>query len=86
MLSDILQKRIDILEKKVDSLLARQEKKEMPEYLSVPEAAKLINKSELTIRRWIKDRKLKANKLSSGGNQDRYIIERKNFETFLKGK
>lgn len=85
-LSEILQKKVDAIEKKIDWLIANQSKKEIPEYISVPEAAKICNKSELTIRRWIKDRKLEASKLASGSKQDKYIINRKTFENFLRGK
>ena len=50
-----------------------------PILLSIQQAARKIGKSEKTIRRWIHDGKLQAQKLGSGG----YLIKREDLTTLI---
>jgi len=50
-----------------------------PILLSIQQAARKIGKSEKTIRRWIHDGKLQAQKLGSGG----YLIKRAGLSTHM---
>lgn len=56
----------------------------MKDYLTVEEAAKYLKKHPSTLRRWIKERNLKAEKL--GGKYGVYIIGRSDLLEFMMTK
>jgi excisionase family DNA binding protein len=56
----------------------------MKEYLTVKEAAKYLKKHPSTIRRWIKERKLRAEKIA--GKYGVYLISRSDLLEFMMSK
>lgn len=56
----------------------------MKDYLTVQQAAKYLKKHPGTIRRWIRDKKLKAEKL--GGKYGIYVIGRSDLLEYMMGK
>lgn len=56
----------------------------MKDYLTVKEAAKYLKKHPSTIRRWIKEKKLKATKL--GGKFGVFLIDRSDLLEYMMNK
>jgi excisionase family DNA binding protein len=54
------------------------------DYLTVKEAAKYLKKHPATVRKWIKERKLKAQKL--GGKYGIYLIDRNDMMEFVMSR
>jgi excisionase family DNA binding protein len=52
-------------------------------FYTVKELAKHLGRSTYTIRRWIRDGKLQAVKLNSGGPRDPYLIEHREVQELL---
>ena len=75
-----LQKHTQILRLLVEKL-SKEEKKQ--EYLTTSDAAKLLNRSRPTIRRWISEKKIEGVKVNKGSKQDRYLICRKSIDDLI---
>lgn len=52
--------------------------------LSIREAAETLKRSTATIRRWIREDKIKAIKLNNGGDKDQYLIQSNEIEKLIK--
>jgi len=53
-------------------------------YYTVKDLAKRLGRSPYTIRRWIRDGKIEAIKLNSGGPRDPYLIDCREVEELLE--
>jgi excisionase family DNA binding protein len=56
----------------------------MKDYLTLKEAAKYLKKHPSTLRRWIKEKKLKATKLA--GKYGVFVIDRNDLMEFMMTK
>lgn len=55
----------------------------MSEFIKISEAAKILNVHHMTIRRMIKDGRLKALNMGHGAKRKSYRIYHKEFERFM---
>ncbi len=68
----------------LSQLIKLFEKNESKKWLTVKDAARLCNRSQSSIRRWIQEGKLKAVKLHEGKEKDRYHISQKDIEEMFR--
>jgi len=84
----LILEKIDGIEGKIDrmfQLLNKKQKQNESEYVTVAEAAVMLRRSEITIRRLIKEGKIKAIKPNGGTNKhERFLVERKSVESIFK--
>lgn len=55
------------------------------EYLTVAEVAKMMHRSDKTVRRWISEKKLPARKICRGTDKDRLYVHKESVFRMIEG-